>query len=74
MSDAKREHSEFSHAARAAGLVARAHRTRTQPWLAPDKAQLRMLEPWEIEGLPGGDPYNGVGARAVIGRIVRKSS
>jgi len=72
MSEAKRQHSQC-HQARAAGrAVSRAKTVAADLLPAPEWADLRVLEPWENKAIPGGDPYNGVGARAVPGRALHK--
>ena len=72
MSEAKREHSEFHHAVAASRAPARTRPAGPELFLAPAFAELRVLEPWENKAIPRGDPYNGIGARAVTGRGLRK--
>ena len=72
MSDAKREHSEFNHSAVAGRALARIKAAGPEPMSILDSTGLRVLEPWESKAVPGGDPYNGIGARAAVGRGLRK--
>jgi hypothetical protein len=72
MSDAKREHREFQHTAAAGRAFSRAKATGSAPWAVLEFAGLRVVESWETQTLPSGDPYNGVGARAVSGPTLRK--
>jgi hypothetical protein len=73
MSEAKRQHSQFFHHARAAGHpLSRSNAVASKLLPAPEWANLRVLEPWENTTVPRGDPYNGVGARAVRGRAIHK--
>jgi len=67
MSEAKRDHSAFHHSAAAARAFARSKPVRQELSVAPNWADLRVLENWENKSVPSGDPYNGIGARAVIG-------
>ncbi len=71
MSHPKREHSEFSHSAVGRAL-ARSKPTQTAPWELMDPAQLRVLESAEHKAVANGDPYNGVGARALSSRVLRR--
>lgn len=71
MSHAKHEHSEFHHSA-AARAMARSKPTRPDSWELIDAAELRVLEPTANKASPNGDPYNGIGARALTGRALRR--
>ncbi len=71
MSHLKREHSEFSHSA-AGRALARTKPLRPDSWEVMDPEELRVLESQENKAVPNGDPYNGVGARALTGRILRR--
>ena len=72
MSEAKRQHSQFHQAPAAGRAVSRAKTVAVEVLPAPEWADLRVLEPWGNKPVPGGDPYNGVGARAVPGRTVHR--
>jgi hypothetical protein len=72
MSDAKREHREFHHTAAAGRAFSRAKATGSAPWAVLEFAGLRVVESWETQTLPSGDPYNGIGTRAVTGSKLRK--
>jgi len=72
MSETKRDHSAFHQSAMAGRFPA--HRRPNGP---PSRellkaAELRVMESWERIAIPGGDPYNGIGARAMSGRAPRK--
>jgi hypothetical protein len=71
MSHAKHEHSQFHHSA-AARAVARTKPLRPDSWELIDPAELRVLESPENKITPNGDPYNGVGTRALTGRALRR--
>jgi hypothetical protein len=72
MSEAKREYSQF-HQPRAAGHArARVASVPPELLLAPEWSGLRVLEPWEKTHVPSGDPYNGIGARALAGGAPHK--
>ncbi len=74
MSEAKRDHSAFHQTAAAGRAVAsaRSHRPGAEPGKVPNFADLRLLDTWEDQAIPGGDPYNGIGARAIACRSLRK--
>lgn len=69
MSHLKREHSEFQFSA-AGRAMARTKPVRPDSWELLDPAELRVLECPANKGIPNGDPYNGVGARALTGRVL----
>lgn len=72
MSDTKREHSEFNHSAAAGRALARTKPASRELLSILDSAELGVLEAWESKAAMGGDPYNGIGARAAAGRGLRK--
>jgi hypothetical protein len=72
MSEAKRDHSVFNHTAAAARAFARTKPARQEQSATPNFADLRVLENWEIKLVPSGDPYNGIGARAIGRKGPRK--
>jgi hypothetical protein len=72
MSEAKREHSQYLQPRPVGRAPSRAASAAPELLLAPDWSQLRVLEPWEHRKTPSGDPYNGIGARAVSGRALHK--
>ena len=74
MSEAKRDHSAFHQTAAAGRAIGNAgtFRPGAETGPAPNFADLRMLEFWEDKAIPGGDPYNGIGARAITERGLRK--
>ena len=72
MSESKREHSQFSLPRAAGRAASRAKPAAADVSLAPDWPDLRVLESWENRNVAGGDPYNGIGARAVAGRALHK--
>lgn len=70
MSHSKREQSEFNHAVAAGGAR---NRLELAPLGAAAKAtKMRLLECWEIGLRQSGDPYNGIGARVLAGRDLRR--
>ena len=71
MSHAKHEHSEFHHSA-ARRAMARTKPVQAESWELIDPADIRVLESWEKKAAPNGDPYNGIGARALSGRAPRR--
>lgn len=72
MSQAKRDHSAFQQSGVAGRAIARCKRAGPDSLLAPNVAELRVLESWQNKAIPSGDPYNGIGARAVTGHGLRK--
>jgi hypothetical protein len=73
MSELKRNHSLYSRVPAAGRAAARATPVAQVPKPATDAAELRLLEPFEIMAVQGGDPYNGVGSRAMTApRTLRK--
>jgi hypothetical protein len=72
MSESKREHSQFSLPRAAGRASSRAKPAAADLLLAPVSLDLRVLESWENRQVPGGDPYNGVGARAGAGSALHK--
>jgi hypothetical protein len=71
MSHAKHERSEFQNSA-AARAMARTKPQRPDSWELIDPAELRVLEPSAHKATPHGDPYNGIGTRALTGRALRR--
>lgn len=71
MSEAKRQHSEFHHSTTRQSSP-RVRTVAAETWLAGESAELQVLEPWENRRMPGGDPYNGIGARATAVRAPRR--
>jgi hypothetical protein len=71
MSQAKRDHSAFHQSVAVGRAIARIKRTGPVR-VAPNSQNLRVLESWENKAIPSGDPYNGIGARAVTGHGLRK--
>ena len=71
MSEAKRQHSEFHHSTTRQSSP-RVRAVAAETWLAGESAELQVLEPWENRRMPGGDPYNGIGARATAVRAPRR--
>ena len=63
MSQAKRDQSAFHQSALSGRTSGVRYPPRLEHGVAPIFAELRVLEPWENKA-PGGDPYNGMGARA----------
>jgi len=72
MSQAKRDHSAFHQSAAVGRAFARSKPAGDERWVAPNLADLRVLDSWENRAVPSGDPYNGIGTRAVTGRGLRK--
>ena len=72
MSDAKRHNSQFHHATAARRAHTRARSVAPELLPGPEWADLRVMEPWENRAVPSGDPYNGIGARAVAARALHK--
>ena len=72
MSEAKRDHSAFHQSAAAGRAIARTKPAGPELWEALKLADLRVLESWENKAIPSGDPYNGIGTRAITGRGLRK--
>ncbi len=72
MSEAKRDQSAFYQSASSARPIGLRKPPGLEPCVAPIVAELRVLEPWENKAIPGGDPYNGMGARAGISHGLRK--
>ena len=72
MSEAKRDHSAFHQSAVVGRAFARTKSAGPELWVAPKLADLRVLDCRENWAIPSGDPYNGIGARAVAGRALRK--
>ena len=72
MSELKRSHSEFRRLTAAGHDTVRLKPAGADLWLTPESADLRLLEPWESKPTQGGDPYNGIGSRAAVSRVLRK--
>ena len=72
MSESKREHSQFNLPRVAGRASARAQPAAPELLLAPNWSALRVLESRENCKIPGGDPYNGIGARAGAGGAAQK--
>jgi hypothetical protein len=72
MSQAKRDQSAFRRSTLMGCAVARPKPEGIQLRMAPERAGLRVLGSWENRPVPSGDPYNGIGARAVSGRGLAK--
>lgn len=72
MSEAKRDHSAFHQSAAVGRAIARGNPASRQPWESLTVAELRVLESWQNKVISSGDPYNGIGARAVSGHCPRK--
>ena len=73
MSEAKRDHSEFRQPRPAGRAPSRARAMAPELLLGPQWSQLRVLEPWEnLRARSGGDPYNGIGARAAARSALHK--
>ena len=64
MSELKRNQSLYNQPASAGRMPCRAAPTREPARHAAEPAELRLLEPFEITAVQGGDPYNGIGSRA----------
>jgi hypothetical protein len=64
MSEAKRDQSAFHQSALSARTIGLRNPARLEHGVAAILAELRVLEPWENKAISGGDPYNGMGARA----------
>ena len=71
MSEAKRHQSEF-HQSTNRQSPTRVRAVAAETWLAGESAELQVLEPWENRRMPGGDPYNDIGARATSARAPRR--
>jgi hypothetical protein len=72
MSEAKRDQSAFQQSV-AVGRALEVRKTLgSAPRIAPICANLRVLESWENNAIPSGDPYNGMGARAGTVQALRK--
>ena len=72
MSEAKRDHSAFNNSAVLGRAVVRNKPNGQEPCSAPDAGGLRVLESWDNKPKSLGDPYNGIGARAISGCGSRK--
>ena len=72
MSEAKREHSQYHRLTTIGRAVARATPAQAKLPLTRESGELRLLESWEKSTATSGDPYNGVGTRAVQGRGLHK--
>jgi hypothetical protein len=72
MSETKRDHSAFHQSAMASRFPAHAKPSGLPSRESLPAAELQVLESWERITVPGGDPYNGIGARAMTGRAQRK--
>ena len=72
MSETKRDNSAFHQSAVAGRLAARRQPNCPPSWASLQAAELRIVDSWERITIPGGDPYNGIGARAMTGRALRK--
>ena len=72
MSEAKREHSQYHRLTTIGRAVARATPAHAKLPLTREAGELQLLESWETTTATSGDPYNGIGTRAVQGRGVQK--
>jgi hypothetical protein len=72
MSHSKREQSEFNHAVPADGARNRLDLATSDSSAAAKATKMRVLESWEIGLRQSGDPYNGIGARVLAGRDLRR--
>ena len=72
MSEAKREHSQYHRLTAVGRVMARATPAPAKFQLTQEAGELRLLESWETTVPTSGDPYNGVGTRAVRGRGLHK--
>jgi hypothetical protein len=71
MSELKRNQSQFNQRPASARMPCRA--MREPPRSVTEPAELQLLEPFEITAVQGGDPYNGIGSRAMsTSRALRK--
>ena len=68
MSELKRSHSLYSRVPAVGRAAARTEPVAQVRKPATEAAELRLLEPFEIMAVQGGDPYNGVGSRAMMAR------
>ena len=75
MSELKRNQSLFRQLAPAARAPCRgAPAMSPPPRLATEPEELCMVEPWEGTAGQGGDPYNGMGSRAILRRPATAST
>ena len=75
MSELKRNQSLFRQSAPAARPPCRStSATPPPPRLATEPEELCLLEPWEGTTGQGGDPYNGMGSRAIPRRPATASA
>ena len=72
MSESKREHSQFNLPRPTGRASSRAKPAAAELLLAPDWSNLRVLDSSENRKIRGGDPYNGIGARAGAGGALHK--
>lgn len=72
MSDTKRDQSAFHQSAMASRFPAHIKLSCPPSWGSLQAAELRVMESLEQITILGGDPYNGIGARAMSGRAPRK--
>ena len=72
MSETKRDNSAYHQSVTAARAYSRSKPARPEPRSAPDWEDLRVLGSWQNAAASSGDPYNGIGARAVTGQGHRR--
>jgi hypothetical protein len=72
MSEAKRNQSAFQQSRSLGRALARRNPAGSVPCVAPNFAELRVLESWESKVISSHDPYNGMGARAGARHSPRK--
>jgi hypothetical protein len=72
MSDAKRDHSAFHQSAAVGRGFARAEPAGSKSLPMPSWTELRVVESWDRRPTGSGDPYNGIGARAIAGLSTHK--
>jgi hypothetical protein len=68
MSELKRSHSLYCQPGPARRAACRAAPVADLPKLATEASELQLLEPGQLAIVEGGDPYNGIGSRAVLRR------
>ncbi len=72
MSHSKREQSEFHHAVAARPVRNSLNRAPLESNAGANGTKMRVLESWELGLRQSGDPYNGIGARVLAGRDLRR--
>ena len=72
MSELKRSQSLYSQRPPGARTPCRARVVREPLRPATKPAELRLLEPFEITAVQGGDPYNGVGCRVAAAPLASR--